>query len=214
ILTGSALSRNWVFETGQGDLAMGGTVAKKTGRRLGDAAPPAGVAGWCFDYNEERKFKRSPRWAAVALLNAVAAAAPWPAWARMAVERSVVRASWRRPLRKRIPHSGAVRIRRVTGTLSPSLPMPSPSVPMSCTRKSENGVKLTLRPLAVTVYAVDRWQPLQPSRLNSVSPRPLLLSMLRPGWFRLRMKNAKFATSSWTSVRPPAQLLFSAAASS
>ena len=94
-----------------------------------------------------------------------------PAWSAIAVALSLVRASCRRPLRKRTPHSGAVRMRVVVATESPSLPIPSPSVPMSCVRKSENGWKLALRPLMVTVNVVLTWHPLQPSRLNSVNPR-------------------------------------------
>ena len=44
--------------------------------------------------------------------------------------------------RKRTPQSGAVRMRRVTATVSPAFPIMSPSVPMSWARKSENGWKL------------------------------------------------------------------------
>ena len=82
---------------------------------------------------------------------------------------------------------------------------------MSWVRKSENGWKLALRPLMLTVKVVVTWQPLQPSRLNSVRPAPLLLSIPRGGAALLRMKKAKLAMSSCTAVTPPAQLLFSLA---
>ena len=66
------------------------------------------------------------------------------------------------------PHSGAVRIRRVTATVSPALPIMSPSAPMSWTRKSENGWNCVLlgTPLGAGLGVVNTrrvWQLAQPT---------------------------------------------------
>jgi hypothetical protein len=82
-------------------------------------------------------------------------------------------------LRERRPQSGAVRMRRVAATESPSLiPIWSPKAPMSCAKKSEKGAKT--RPAGTPPADVERktslserWQPLHASaaELNKVRPR-------------------------------------------
>src|SRR5215470_2208809 len=84
---------------------------------------------------------------------------------------------------------------------------------MSWTAKSENGLnaKPPGTPLGAglgVVKVVVTWQPLQPIWLNSGAPALIAIRSLmsRGAGARNVMNVRKFWTSSWSSVRPPAQL--------
>src|SRR5260221_9244601 len=115
-------------------------------------------------------------------------------------------------------------MRRVTATESPALPIPSPRVPMSCKRKSEYGAKTTPdgtppaeveRNTSESVrWQLEHWRAVELKRARPRSWVDPAVIAIGVGGARCAMKNVKFATSSCSSLRPPEQLLLSAAKSS
>ena len=112
------------------------------GWRLRISSRPTIYTPWNVErsQSEFRKAIRSAWCAALRLAKLLRAAWPWPAWARIAPESVVARPSWRKLVILRTPQSGAVLI---SVWPAPACAMPSPRLPMSWSRKSENGKNVT-----------------------------------------------------------------------
>src|SRR6184192_4002141 len=120
--------------------------------------------------SELRKSSRNARDTGSSASNVSPVSAPWPLCAVIASLMVKARPSWRKRVCARKPQSGCVRIRRPVASFCV---MPSPRLPMSCSRKSEKGWKSTWSSAAIGLAPVVKvlvWHWAQPIASKTVSP--------------------------------------------